>query len=84
MRTSKKASDQTVSFAQIRALKARDRRRDRDRLIRREVTAEQLQAENAAVRNTQEFRIVNSSDAARFFRRQLQRSTVNVAVLGSD
>jgi len=70
MRASKKTNDQTVSSAQIRARKARDRRRDWDRLARGEVTPEQLHAENAAVRNTHEFRMLNSAEAARFFRRQ--------------
>jgi len=70
MRRSKERRVQTVSFVKLRKLKAQDRRRDWRRLARGEVTPEQLQAENAAVRNTHEFRILNSAEAARFFRRQ--------------
>jgi hypothetical protein len=64
--------ERTVSVAAIRAAKARDRQRDWNRLSRGEVTPEQLQEENAAVKNAHEFRIVNDSQAARFFRRQLR------------
>jgi len=64
MRKSKKTKAQAVSFAQIRKLKAQDRQRDWDRLARGEVTPEQLQAENAWVRNTRECRILNSAQAA--------------------
>jgi hypothetical protein len=73
MRRSKKTSARTVSFAEIQELKARDRQRDWDRLTSGEVTPEQLQAENAVVRNTHLFRILNSAASARFFRRQLRR-----------
>ena len=73
MRTSKKTSAKSVSFIEIRKLKARDRQRDWDRLARGEVTPEQLQAENAMVRNTRECRILNSAKAAQYFRRQLRR-----------
>jgi len=58
----------TVSYARIRALKARDRQCDWQRLARGEVTPEQLQEENAIVRNASEFRILNLREAARHYR----------------
>ena len=59
-----------LSLAQIRAVKAQDRRRDLARLSRQEVTAEQLQEENAAVKNCREFQILNVAATARYFRQQ--------------
>jgi hypothetical protein len=72
MKRAQHKREHTVTVAEIRAAKARDRQRDWDRLARGEVTPEQLQEENAAVKNAHEFRIVNDADAARFFRRQLR------------
>jgi hypothetical protein len=62
-----------LSFAQIRAVKAQDRQKDFARLAWREVTPEQLQEENAAVRNCREFQILNVAESAHYFRHQLQR-----------
>ena len=68
-----KQTDKTVTVAQIRTAKAEDRHRDFLRLARREVTPAQLQMENAAVRTSRDFEILNVSASARSFRHQLQR-----------
>ena len=68
MRAARAKQPKTVSYAQIRALKARDRQRDQERLARGEVTPPQLQAESAAVRNTHLFRILNLKEATAHYR----------------
>lgn len=75
MKTARKTRAKPMRVAAIRALKARDRMRDAKRLARKEVTPEQLQQENAAVRNAAEFRILNLREVASAYRVTNRRRT---------
>ena len=75
MKGARKSTEKTVSLAQIRAAKACDRRRDWERLARGEVTPEQLQEENAVVKNAHEFRILNLKAVVRHYRALNRRPT---------
>ncbi|MBM3888070.1 MAG: hypothetical protein FJ388_02970 [Verrucomicrobia bacterium] len=68
MKRAQHQRERTVSVAESRAAKARDRQRDWDWLARGEVTPEQLQEENAAVKNAHELRIVNLREVVRHYR----------------
>jgi hypothetical protein len=77
MKAARARQTTTVSYAKIRALKARDRQRDQERLARGEVTPQQLQEENAAVRNTHLFRILNLKEATAHYRVMNRRHRQN-------
>jgi hypothetical protein len=67
----------TVSYAKIRALKARDRQRDSEGLARGEVIPQQLQKENAAVRSMHLFRLLNLKEATAHYRVMNRRHRQN-------
>ncbi len=73
MKPAPRKRSKTISVAAIRAMKARDRVKDWERLARGEVTPEQLQDENAIVRNAAEFRIVNWKEMFRHLHKMNQR-----------
>jgi len=64
----------TISFARIRAVKAADRKQDHRRLAHKQVTPEQLQAENALFNHCNEFRIINLAESFQYFRRHAHHS----------
>lgn len=74
-----KVREKPLTYAQIRAVKEVDRVRDWQRLARGEVTPEQLQKKNSAIKNASEFRIVNEKAVIRYFRkRRLARQRTSV------
>ena len=59
----------TISFAEIRSVKAAARKHDTIRLARRDVVEADLQVENALFQRCDQFRILNLTESMRFFRR---------------
>lgn len=76
MKRARKSAEKTVTLAQIRAAKARDRQRDWRRLARGEVTPQQLQDENAVVKDAHLCRIVNLKAVTRQYRTLNRRKAV--------
>jgi len=78
MKRSSNTREKTISFDEIRKIKARDRKRDWDRIARGEVTPEEVQKENSIFEDAADYVFLNISDVAKAIRRRLRHSKVKV------
>ncbi len=72
MKRARKPHTNTVTYDEICVMKARDRKRDWDRIARGEATPQEIQKENSIFPDAAQYVVLNISEVAKAIRRRLR------------